>query len=314
MLTAITRLFPLWALLLSVVAFMLPTLFTDLKSFIVPLLTLIMLSMGLTLSVSDFKFVVEQKRAILLGVILQFTVMPILAFVIGKSLGLDDALLVGMVLVGSVAGGTASNVICFLAKGHVALSITMTAVSTLLGVIFTPLLVELLAGQTVDVPIQGMLLSLVKIVLLPVGIGLLLNSLLKSTIDKVSSLLPLVSMAAIVIIIAIVVALNANNIATIGPLVAVAVFLHNAIGLLSGYWGARLLGFNETVCRTVAIEVGMQNSGLAVALSMKFFSPLSALPGAIFSIWHNIAGSLLAGYWSSKTREDKGEKTTIPST
>ena len=205
-----------------------------------------------------------------------------------------------MVLVGSVAGGTSSNVMCYLAKGDVALSITMTALSTLLGVIITPLLVQLLAGKSVDVPVLDMLLSLLKIVLIPVVIGVLANVWLHSLTARLEPLLPLVSMVAIVLIIATVVALNAGQFAAIGPIVALAVILHNGIGITAGYWVSRWLGFDERICRTIAFEVGLQNSGLATALAMKFFTPASAVAGTLFSVWHNLSGSLLAGFWARR--------------
>ncbi|MBL4277760.1 bile acid:sodium symporter family protein [Vibrio fluvialis] len=300
MLRTITQLFPLWAVLFSLCAYFFPSVFVDLKSQIVPLLTIIMLAMGLTLKPKDFLNVVTNKKAIGIGLILQFSVMPLAALLVSLLLGFDSMLTIGMVLVGSVAGGTSSNVMCYLAKGDVALSITMTSISTLLGVVLTPLLVKLLAGQSVDVPAMSMLMSLVKIVLVPVSIGLLCNVLLHSVTEKLEPVLPLISMVAIVMIIAIVVALNASQLATIGPIVALAVILHNSIGLASGYWICRALGFNESICRTVAFEVGLQNSGLATALAMKFFTPASAVAGTIFSIWHNLSGSLLAGYWAKR--------------
>ncbi|MGY2576131.1 bile acid:sodium symporter family protein [Vibrio sp. C8] len=300
MLRIITQLFPLWAILFSLCAYFVPNLFVEHKGQIVPLLTIIMLAMGLTLKPKDFLNVIHNKKAIGVGLILQFSVMPIAALLISLLLGFDPMLTIGMVLVGSVAGGTSSNVMCYLAKGDVALSITMTSISTLLGVVLTPLLVELLAGKAVDVPVAGMLMSLLKIVLVPVAGGVLLNVFLRSVTEKLEPVLPLISMAAIVLIIAIVVALNAGNLATIGPIVALAVILHNGVGLASGYWICRVLGFNETVCRTVAFEVGLQNSGLATALAMKFFTPASAVAGTIFSIWHNLSGSVLAGYWAKR--------------
>lgn len=300
MLRTITQLFPLWAVLFSLCAYFFPSVFVDLKSQIVPLLTIIMLAMGLTLKPKDFLNVVTNKKAIGIGLILQFSVMPLAALLVSLLLGFDPMLTIGMVLVGSVAGGTSSNVMCYLAKGDVALSITMTSISTLLGVVLTPLLVKLLAGQSVDVPAMSMLMSLVKIVLVPVSTGLLCNVLLHSVTEKLEPVLPLISMVAIVMIIAIVVALNASQLATIGPIVALAVILHNSIGLASGYWICRALGFNESICRTVAFEVGLQNSGLATALAMKFFTPASAVAGTIFSIWHNLSGSLLAGYWAKR--------------
>lgn len=300
MLNKITRLFPVWALLFALIAFFAPQIFVGLKTSIVPLLIIIMLAMGLTLQPKDFINVIANRKAVTVGVILQFTIMPLVALLISLLLGFDSELTVGMVLVGSVAGGTSSNVMCYLAKGDVALSITMTAISTLLGVLFTPLLVELLAGKSVDVPVLGMLMSLVKIVLVPVSIGLLINTFFHKQTAKLESVLPLVSMLAIVLIIATVVALNAFQIVSIGPIVAFAVVLHNGAGLLLGYTACRLIGFEEKVCRTVAFEVGLQNSGLATALAMKFFSPASAVAGSLFSVWHNISGSILAGYWSNK--------------
>ncbi|MFM2482097.1 bile acid:sodium symporter family protein [Celerinatantimonas sp. YJH-8] len=300
MLKKITQLFPLWAILLSVLAYQQPQWFTSLKGDIIPLLIIIMLTMGLTLQRTDFINVIHNKKAILTGLILQFTVMPLSALLISLILGFNSELTIGMVLVGSVAGGTSSNVMCYLAKGDVALSITMTAISTLVGVILTPLLVGLLAGHSVDVPVFSMLLSLVKIVLIPVVVGVLINTQCHRFTQKLDTLLPVISMLAIVTIIAIVVALNQRNLTSIGPLVAAAVILHNSVGLLSGYWICRLLRFNETICRTVAFEVGLQNSGLATALAMKFFTATAAVPGTLFSVWHNISGSCLAGYWSHK--------------
>ncbi|KOO07156.1 bile acid:sodium symporter family protein [Vibrio hepatarius] len=305
MLRTITQLFPLWAALFSAFAYFSPAAFVDLKSQIVPLLTIIMLAMGLTLRPKDFLNVLSNKKAVGIGLVLQFTVMPSAALLISMLLAFDPVLTVGMVLVGSVAGGTASNVICYLAKGDVALSITMTSISTLCGVVLTPFLVQLLAGQNIDVPVMAMLMSLVKIVLLPVGVGLLLNVFMHRVTEKLEPILPLVSMVAIVLIIAIVVALNAKQLASIGPIVALAVVLHNGIGLASGYWISRWFGFNHTISRTVALEVGLQNSGLATALAMKFFTPASAVAGTIFSVWHNLSGSLLAGYWAKRPTDDE---------
>ncbi|MEL0660375.1 bile acid:sodium symporter family protein [Psychromonas arctica] len=308
MLKTITNLFPVWAILLSLLAFFQPSLFTSLKTFIVPLLTIIMLAMGLTLTPKDFANVSKNIKAVSVGVILQFTVMPIVALIIATLMNFDANLTVGLVLVGAVAGGTSSNVMCFLAKGDVALSISMTAISTLLSVIFTPLLVELLAGKSIDIPVTGMIISLIKIVLVPVVLGIVLNTLLHKSIKKIAPALPLISMAAIVIIIAIVVALNAEKLVEVGSMVAIAVILHNSFGLLAGYWITKKLGFEEKVCRTIAFEVGLQNSGLATALAMKFFAPTAAIAGTIFSIWHNISGSILAGYWSRTSNEIETNK------
>lgn len=294
------QLFPLWAIICSAIAYFNPSLFAGFKSSIVPLLMFIMLAMGLTLKPTDFKRVVENKKAVGLGLVLQFTVMPVTAFLLSQLFTFEAQMLIGMVLVGAVAGGTASNVLCYLAKGDVALSVTMTAVSTLVGVIMTPLLTSLLIGQNVDIPVLSMLSSLAKIVLLPLFAGIALNYTFSNIIAKIHSKLPIIAMLAIIFIISIIVALNQQKLQSLSLLIVAAVMLHNLIGLTLGYWVPKKLGFNEQVCRTVAFEVGMQNSGLAVALAIKFFTPAAAIAGTLFSILHNISGSLLAGYWQKK--------------
>jgi BASS family bile acid:Na+ symporter len=205
-----------------------------------------------------------------------------------------------MVLVGSVASGTASNVMIYLARGDVALSVTISALSTLVGVFATPLLTRLYVDASIAVDVHGMLMSILEIVALPIVVGLAINHLFGKLVRKVEPLLPLVSMIAILLIISAVVGGTQKSIASVGLVVMLGVVLHNGIGLLGGYWGGRLLGFDEAVCRTLAIEVGMQNSGLAATLGKLYFSPLAALPGALFSVWHNLSGSLLAGYWAGR--------------
>lgn len=301
MIKHINALFPLWAVSFSAAAYFFPQLFMLFAPFITYLLMIIMLLMGMTLTRHDFIRVIKTPKPISVGLLLQFSVMPLSALLISKFLGLNDQLTTGMVLVGSVSGGTASNVITYLARGDVALSITMTTISTLLSVIATPLLTYMYVGQSLDVPMVDMLISILKIVLLPVFVGTLLNRYFHTSIARHEPYLATLSMFSILIIIATVVCLNHDNIQDIGLIVVFSVILHNSIGLISGYTITALLGYDEKIRRTVAIEVGMQNSGLAVALALKHFSPLTALPGAIFSIWHNISGALLASYWNRKT-------------
>lgn len=300
MINQITRLFPLWALLFSMLAYGKPDLFIDLKPAIVPLLGVVMFGMGMTLTWQNFTAVLKRPAAIGLGILLQYLVMPLAAWVIAELLGLPPYLMAGLVLVGACPGGTASNVVCYLARGDVALSITLTTASTLLAIVATPLLTWLYVGQKVPVPVASMLWSIFKIVLLPVMFGVLVNTLFGRRLAAVKHIFPLISVLAIVVIIAIIVALNKGNLATLGISITLAVMLHNLVGLLSGYWLPRILGMEERICRTLAIEVGMQNSGLGVALAVKYFSAAAALPGALFSIWHNLTGSMLAGYWSRR--------------
>jgi bile acid:Na+ symporter, BASS family len=300
MLARITRLFPLSAILLSALAFAAPYLFLPARELIVPLLMLVMLGMGLTLSPGDFLGVAQRPRLLVLGSSLHFVLMPLGALLASRLLGLAPDYRIGMVLVGAASSGTASNVIVYLARGNVALSVALTTLSTLLGTLLTPLITLLLVGQTVPVPVADMLLAVLQIAIAPIVIGMALRRLFGTAIGYVQPWLPLFSVGAICLIIAIIVALNRENLANAGASVALAVMLHNGFGLGAGYGLARAFRANRIDARTIAIEVGMQNSGLAVALALKFFSAAAALPGAIFSVWHNVSGSLLAGYWSAR--------------
>jgi BASS family bile acid:Na+ symporter len=282
---------------LSVAAFLWPGLFDQQKSLIVPLLMVVMFCMGMTLHLSDFARVLKRPGAIAVGVLAQYCLMPLFAFGLSVALQLPEALLTGMVLVGATSGGTASNVICYLARGDVALSVSLTLTSTVLAIIATPFLTWLYLGQSIAVDPQGMMLSIGKMVIVPLTLGVLLNTLFQRPIKRLSPYLPLASVIAIVWIIAIIVALNHGAIHQLGFVLAAAVIIHNLLGLSSGYFIARSLGYSETIARTLAIEVGMQNSGLSVALALKHFTQLAALPGAVFSIWHNLSGALLASLW-----------------
>lgn len=300
MLTKFNQLFPLWAILLSLVAFIASDFFSGFDFAIVPLLGLVMFLMGLNLKTSDFLQIIKDPAPVFVGVALQFILMPVLALTLSMMLQLSNQLSIGMVLVGCCAGGTASNVICYLAKGELALSISMTITSTLLGVIVTPLLCTFYLSESVTVDTLGMLFTMLEIVLLPLAAGCLLNHFAPGPVATVEPLLPTVAILLILFIISIVVSLNASRLTDIGLLTLLAVVLHNLCGLLGGFYVSRLFGFSLKRSQTIAIEVGMQNSGLGVALALQYFSATAALPGALFSIWHNISGSLLATYWSSK--------------
>jgi len=295
-----TAMFPVWAIAFCTVALVSPQWFVGLKSFIVYLLGLVMLGMGMTLTTRHFLDVLRRPGVVVLGVSMQFGLMPFFAWAISRGLGLSDELLAGMVLVGASPGGTASNVICYLAGGDLALSISLTAISTLLAVIATPLLTLAYAGHSVDVPVAAMLFDVFRFIVVPVTAGVVVNTLVGDRLGRIKQVLPLLSVAAIVLIIAIVVALNRDRLIEVAMLATFAVVFHNVLGLVAGYWIARLLSMDEKVCRTLSIEVGMQNSGLAVALALKYFSAPSALPGALFSIWHNLSGSVLAACWSRR--------------
>jgi BASS family bile acid:Na+ symporter len=298
-------LFPAWAILGAAVALLWPGFLTPLASGIVPLLGVVMFGMGLTLTASDFMEVARRPLLIAAGTAMQFGIMPLAAWAIGHALSLSPELLAGLVLVGACPGGTASNVITYLAKGDVALSISLTTVSTLAAVLLTPALTWLYVGQSVPVPVVAMLVSILNVVILPVVAGVIINRYWGPRLAGLSHVFPVISVAAIVVIIAIVVALNAGSVAALAAPAAVAVVLHNGAGLAGGYGVARIVGMDTRTCRTIAIEVGMQNSGLGVALANQFFSAAAALPGALFSVWHNLSGSLLAGYWARRPAEQK---------
>ena len=256
--------------------------------------------MGLTLSKSDFATLWADPKPVLVGVFCQFLVMPVIALTLANLLQLSTQLTAGMVLVGSCAGGTASNVITYLAKGDVALSISMTIVSTLIGVVATPLLCRFYLAQTIDVDTLGLLWSIVQVVLAPVGLGFLANTCFQAGVRRIGALLPSLAIVLILIIIATVVALNASNLIHVGLITLLAVIAHNSFGLMAGFYLSRIFGYDLKRSHTIAIEVGMQNSGLGVTLALEFFSATAALPGAIFSVWHNISGSLLASVWGRK--------------
>lgn len=288
------------ALLGSLLALWQPDLFAWARSYIAWLLGLIMFGMGMTLTGRDFAAVVRMPVVVAAGLAAQFVFMPFAAFALAAIFGFDTALLVGMVLVGSSPGGTASNVIAYLGGANVALSVTLTACATLLAPLVTPALVQLYAGAIVEVPLWPMVASVARIVLLPVLFGVILRRLFGRGLDPLLRIFPWVAMLAIVFVIAIIMALNRRVVLDFPLLLMLAVCLHNLLGLVAGYLTGRLLRVGEGERRTLAIEVGMQNSGLAVALATQFFAPLSALPGALFSLWHNVSGILLANWWRQR--------------
>ncbi len=269
------------------------------------LLGLVMFGMGLTLNLNDFRIVFSRPKDIFIGCASQFTVMPLLAWGLARLFQLDEALALGVILVGCCPGGTASNVITYLAKGDLALSVGMTGVSTLLAPLVTPLLTWALAGKDVDVDVTSMFLSILCVVILPIILGLLLKWIWPHFTEKATDYLPAFSSIAIAVIVAIVIAANAGKLLTGGLLIVLVVMLHNICGLGLGYLIGRLLGLSEAKKRAISIEVGMQNSGLASSLATIHFAtyPLATIPGAIFSVWHNLSGAAVAYLYRSRKTE-----------
>ena len=276
-------------------------------SWVNPLLGIVMFGMGMTLKLGDFKVVFTKPKAVITGILSQFIIMPLIAWGLCLVFQLPTELAVGVMLVGCCPGGTSSNVMTYLSKGDVALSVGMTACTTIMAPVVTPALVLLLAGQSVDVSYVSMLLSIVQVVLVPIALGFVINAVASKVAQACSKVLPLVSVIAISLIIMAVVSANAAKLATVGALIIVVVMLHNICGYALGYFVGRALGLSKAQMRTLSIEVGMQNSGLATSLATMHYAsmPLAAVPGAVFSVWHNITGAIYANILARTASKDE---------
>ncbi len=269
------------------------------------LLMIVMFGMGLTMKLSDFAVVFKRPRDVIIGCLAQFIIMPLLAFGLGKVFGLHQELLVGVVLVGTCPGGTSSNVITYLSKGDTALSVGMTSINTLLAPFLTPLLTYLYLRTSVNVDVRSMFVSIIQVVIVPIGLGLLINRLFGNYTRRISDALPLVSVTAICLIVAAVVSHNSEKILSTGLVIFAVVILHNLLGYLCGYLIGILFKMDLPRKKAVAIEIGMQNSGLATSLAGTAFPDLAmaTVPGAIFSVWHNISGAVLAALFLRQMKE-----------
>lgn len=301
----VSKTFAVWVVVFALIATQFPDAFKQLVPWIPYLLGIVMLGMGLTLTFKDFGEVTKNPKAVI-GVILQYVVMPVIAFLLVQAFRLPPDLAIGVILVGCCPGGTSSNVITFLAKGNTALSVACTTLSTLLAPILTPAVFYLFASQWLQVDAGGMFVSVLKMVLLPVFIGLIIRSLFKQKVQKVSQTMPLISVIAIILIVSAVVAVSKDRIIESGLFIFFVVALHNGFGYLVGYAAAQIFRLPLHDSKAVAIEVGMQNSGLGAALAAVHFkmNPLIAVPSAIFSVWHNISGPILAMIFS-RMNDDK---------
>ncbi len=281
------------------------------------LLMVVMFGMGLTMKLSDFGVVFSRPKDIIIGCSAQFIIMPLLAFALGKTFGLERSLLVGVMLVGTCPGGTASNVITYLSKGDVSLSVGMTSVNTLLSPLLTPALTYLFLRTSVHVDVKAMIFSIIQVVAVPIGLGILINKLMPKVCEKIKDILPCISVTAICLIIAAVVSHNSEKILSTGAVIFAVVILHNLLGYVCGYLVGVLFKMDISRKKAVAIEIGMQNSGLATTLAGSAFPDLSmaTVPGAIFSVWHNISGAVLAGVFrrmgtDEDTKNDEQQEST----
>lgn len=291
----------------SLIAYFSPQYFSWMTSYTTIFLAIAMFGMGTSIDTRDFKKIIKNPKEVLIGSLAQFTIMPLLAWLLAITFHVNKDIALGIILVGSCPGGTASNVITHIAGGDVSMSVSMTILSTLLAPIVTPALVYLLAGRWVDVSIIAMFKSVVKVILLPVLLGISIKKINPTAVSKSKDVFPLISSLAIILIISGIIGSNADKIAQSGLIVLVIVAIHNALGLLGGLLVAKLAKMDYDKATALAIEVGMQNSGLAIQLASVNFAlnPLATLPGAIFSIWHNIAGSIFASIRKNKVTELK---------
>jgi BASS family bile acid:Na+ symporter len=293
--------FSLWVLLFAALGFFAPPVFIGYKTWIAPLLGIVMFGMGLTLSAADFRDVFRRPKDVAIGVVGHYFIMPGIAYVLAVALRLPPEIAVGVILVGCCPSGTASNVMTFLSKGDVALGVSIGSVSTLIAPFATPALVSLLAGQWMTINTASLFKDIVQVVIVPIALGLVVKTLFRRQAAASAQALPLVSTAAIVLIIAIIVALNQPKLLTNGVLMFAAVILHNLLGFALGYVFARAFGMNLAKRKAVMFETGMQNSGLGAALAAAHFSPLAAVPSALFSVWHNLSGSALATWFARRS-------------
>ena len=288
------------------IALYFPQYFVEYKGYkfsalIVPLIQIIMFGMGTSMSVKDFLGVVKMPKGVLIGVFCQFSIMPFIGFTLAKLSGFPPEIAAGMILIGCSPSGMASNVMSYLAKANLALSITVTSITTLLAPLVTPFLMGWLAGEFVAIDVVEMMFSIVKMVIIPIGAGLLFNYFLQGKSKWLDDLMPIISMAAIALILVIIVAAGRDSLLDIGPLLIVLVIFHNLAGYALGYWASRLFKLSEKDCRTIAIEVGMQNGGLAsgIAKEMGKIATVGLAP-AVFGPFMNVSGSILASYWHKK--------------
>lgn len=285
----ISKYMAVFVILVAAIALFQPWTFKWAAPNIALLLGIVMFGMGTTLRLRDFRLVFQRPKDVFVGALAQFTIMPGLAWLLAKGFGLPPELAAGVILVGTCPGGTSSNVMTYLARGDVALSVSMTMTTTILAPVVTPLLTWWLAGAWVDISLSAMMMSIVKVVIVPIVGGILVNSLFGNVVQKYVKLLPLISVVAIVLIVGGVVAVSSQRIMETGALIMLVVMLHNLLGYALGFGIAKALRMDIAKVKAISIEVGMQNSGLATSLAMMHFGAAAAIPGAIFSVWHNIS-------------------------
>ena len=296
----ITKYFSLWIILGVVAAFYQPEPFKPLAKYVPYCIMAVMLSMGLTVSLNDFKLVFSRPKDVFWGIVLRYMIMPFIALALTKVLDLPPVLAAGLILDGCCPSGVASNVMTFLAKGDTALSITVSTINTLIAPFITPFMFALLVGSIVPVDANAILFDILKIVLVPVVLGAVIRGVASDFVDKIMPIIPIVSVVAIFVTTSSGFALSANKLADVAIIAVLAVVLHNSLGLATGYWAARGVGMPPYKGKALCFEIGMENGGLAMALALAHLAPLAFIPAAIFNLVHNLTGPMLASYWREK--------------
>lgn len=304
------RAFTFWVFAFLVAAMYFPWLFTNwgfnTNVLVKPLLQLIMFGMGTKLSLGDFAKEFRRPKGLLVGTFLVYSIMPLAGFVIAKLFGFEPEVAAGVILIGSCPGGVASNVMTYLAKGNLVLSVGITTFATLVSPFVTPLLMKMYAGELVDIVFMDMMISILNLIILPIVAGLAVNTILRGRKKWLDRILPLFSMMAILFFVTIVVAHNRDRLIIVGLALVGAAIIHNFLGYILGYWSSRVIGLSERDCRTVAIEVGLKNGGMGMGLALDALkSADAALAPIIFGKWMNISGSALANYWRQKPVKDE---------
>lgn len=305
----VTKYFSLWIILGVVAAYLQPETFKPLSKYVSYCIMAVMLSMGLTVSVNDFKLVFSRPKDVFWGIVLRYMIMPFIAFGLTKLLDLPPILAVGLILVGCCPSGVASNVMTFLAKGDTALSITVSSINTVIAPFITPFMFVFLAGSFIQVDASEILFDILKIVLVPVFLGALIRAFASDFVDKIMPIIPIVSVVAIFVTTCSGFALSADSLADVAFIAFVAVALHNILGLTTGYWAARAVGMPHFKSKALSFEIGMENGGLAMALAIAHLAPLAFIPAAIFNLFHNLTGPMLASYWREKEEKEEAAAT-----
>ncbi|MFV5693490.1 bile acid:sodium symporter family protein [Flavobacterium sp. LT1R49] len=303
--------FTIWVMAAVSVGFFYPQYFQkigDFKftGFIVPLIQLIMFTMGTEMSLKDFEGVIKTPKAVLIGLVSHFTIMPLVGFTLAKSFGFPPEIAAGVILMGSVPSGVTSNVLAFIAKANMPLSVTIAAISTLVAPFMTPLLMKLLAGQYVAIDLQAMMLHVAEIIILPIILGLLVNRFLINGVKRLQTMLPKISMLGVLMMMIVIVSSGRDSLLEIGPLLFLSAMIHHTIGYLLGYWSGRFMGLDEASCRTISLEVGMQNGGLASGIALQMGKIATVGLASVIAVpWMTISGSMLSNWWRKKDNENK---------